>query len=100
MEKLTEFLAENPQDMRALYALAMEYKSSGELETALDYFDRALQIDPGHVASYFQKALVLLNLGRTEPARLTLEAGIPKAIEAGQLHARDKMRELLEKLKP
>ncbi len=99
MEKLTAFIEENPRDVLALYSLAMEYKSLGDSAKALEYFERVHQADPGQVASYFQQALVQISTGQKDQARATLEVGISKAVEAGHLHTRDKMRELLERLK-
>jgi len=95
---LTEIVRQNPKDALALYALGLEYKSLGDNEKALDYFERLLKLDPENVPGYFQKALVHLNLGQKDEAIKVLTAGIPKAVETGQLHARDKMRERLELL--
>ncbi len=96
---LKKIVEQNPKDSLALYALGLEYKSMEEFDTAVDFFDRLLKIDPDYVPGYYQKALVHLQQGRTKDAVKVLKAGIPKAAEAGHLHARDKMRELLESLK-
>jgi len=98
MERLKQFLEENPRDILSLYAMAMEFQSLGELEQATAFLDRVLAVDAGHAASYFQKASILIKLGRIDQARATLTAGIPKAIEGGFLHSRDKMQELLKQI--
>jgi tetratricopeptide (TPR) repeat protein len=99
IKTLNKIVEQNPKDSLALYALGLEYKSMGELGTAADFFDRLLKIDPDNVPGYYQKVLVHLQQGRKDDAVKVLKAGIPKAAEAGHLHARDKMRELLDSLK-
>jgi tetratricopeptide (TPR) repeat protein len=94
--KLNEFLKQDPNDTFSLFAMAIELKSLERFSEALDYFERVLAIDPGYVSVYYQKAQILVKLARLDDARITLQTGMPLAVEAGQLHARDRMRELLE----
>ncbi|MFA5864111.1 MAG: tetratricopeptide repeat protein [Phycisphaerae bacterium] len=96
IEKSKKILLQNAKDGLALYALAMEYNSRGDFTAALDYLDHLLKIDPTHVPGYYQKALIHVKLSQNDEAKSVLEAGLPKAAEAGHLHTRDKMRELLE----
>jgi len=96
IEKLTEILENQPNDLFSLYAMAMELKSLEKFDESLVYFDRVLSLDPGCVSAYYQKAQVLVKLSKIVEAREILQAGIPHAVEAGQLHARDRMRELLD----
>ncbi len=96
---LKKIVEQSPRDTLALYALGLEYKSLGEMKTAVEFLERLLKADSGYVPGYYQKALVHLTLDQKREAIQTLTAGLPKAVEAGQLHARDKMRELLDTLK-
>jgi tetratricopeptide (TPR) repeat protein len=95
---LKQIIEQNPKDALALYALGLEYKSLGEFASAVDLFERLLRVDPANVPGYFQKAQVHLSLSQKEEAIKVLTAGILRAAEAGHLHARDKMQDLLESL--
>jgi tetratricopeptide (TPR) repeat protein len=95
---LKQIIEQNPRDALALYALGLEFKSLGEFAAAVDFFERLLRVDPANVPGYFQKAQAHLSLGQKDDAIKVLTAGIPRAVEAGHLHARDKMRDLLESL--
>lgn len=99
IDRLKQFLAEDPTDAMALYALGLEHKAAGDPATARDYFSRLLKTVPDHVPGHYQLALVLVQLNRSAAAVRVLRAGIRCAVETGQLHARDKMQELMETLK-
>jgi tetratricopeptide (TPR) repeat protein len=94
--QLKEFLKQQPSDMFSLFAMAMELKSLERFDESLAYLDRVLAVDAGYVAAYYQKALLLVKLSRLSEAKDVLQIGMPRAVEAGQLHARDRMRELLD----
>jgi tetratricopeptide (TPR) repeat protein len=98
IEKLLVRLSQNPNDSFLLYALGMEYKSLGDFPKTLNYFERVIASDAGFVPVYLQKAMVHRHLGELTKCRFTLEAGLSHAIESSQLHARDKMIEMLEML--
>jgi tetratricopeptide (TPR) repeat protein len=100
VKQLKTFLEENPRDTLALYALALEHRSAGNLDAARSCFQRLLEIDPDYVAAYYPMAQILLKQGRNAQAARILRAGIPRAVEAGHLHARDRLRELLATLAP
>ncbi len=97
--KLNEFLKVNPTDTFSLFAMAMELRSLNRQNEALKYLDRVLAADPNYVPGYFQKAEILIELARPQEARRVLLDGIPKAVEAGQFHIRDRMQENINKLK-
>jgi predicted Zn-dependent protease len=97
--KLNEFLQQNPGDTFSLFAMAMELRSLNRRDEALDYLNRVLAIDPNYVPGYFQKAEILMEMSRTQEARQVLLDGIPKAVEAGQFHIRDRMQEKINKIK-
>jgi len=99
IRQLKRILNEHPRDTLALYALAMEYQARRRFEPALELFDRLLKIDPDYVPAYHRKALVLIAQDRPDQALAALKAGVPRAVETGQFHARDQMRELEEQLR-
>ena len=96
--RLKEILSQSPNDSFVLYALGLEYASLNDSKTALEYFQQVLKNDPECVACYYQKALAHLKESQKSEAKSTLEAGIPKAVEAGQFHTRDKMKQLLKNI--
>jgi tetratricopeptide (TPR) repeat protein len=97
--KLNEFLQDNPNDTFSLFAMAMELKSLNRCEEALGYLDKVLTVDPNYVPGYFQKAEILIELSRRQEAKQVLLDGIPKAVDAGQFHIRDRMQETINKIK-
>ena len=94
--QLKMFLKQQPSDTFSLFAMAMELKSLERYEESLSYLDQVLGLDPTYVPAYYQKAQLLVKLSRLSEAREILKAGMPRAVEAGQLHARDRMQELLD----
>ncbi len=94
-EKLLAMLAKQPEDAFLHYALAMELVKDGDPDAALASFDAALKLDAGYVAAYYQKANILIFMGRTEDARTTLDAGISAARAKGDAHSEEELRTLL-----
>jgi tetratricopeptide (TPR) repeat protein len=95
IDQIRRMLASEPNDLLLNYALAMELFSAGAHEEALAQFDRVLAVNPAYSAAYMQKAKALIELGRHADAKAVLQAGIDVAERRGDLHAKDKMEELL-----
>ncbi len=95
IEKLEDLLEKDPNDTFALFAMAMEHIGRENHRVALDYLTKLLGIDPDYVSAYYQKAQLHLKLAEKDLAKETIEQGMPRAVDAGQLHARDKLKELL-----
>lgn len=95
IEKLQELLEKDPNDTFALFAMAMEYIGKENHAVALEYLTKLLEVDPDYISAYYQKAQLHLKLAQKDLAKQTIEDGIPRAVDAGQLHARDKLKELL-----
>ncbi len=76
----------------------MEWLKEGRPDAALAGFDRALAIDPGYIAAYFQKGSMLLSIGRKDDARVALSAGVATANRLGESHAADEMQALLDQI--
>jgi len=96
--ELNEALGRRPEHEFALYALAMEHASLGELERALELFEQLVRTHPNYVPAYQQYASVLARLRRYDRMRTVLQSGLVHAQEHGQFHARDKMRDMLSQL--
>ncbi len=97
-EKLEQMLERQPDDPFLYYGLAMELIKEGEIEAALERFDRTLSIDAGYVAAYFHKANTLVGEGRIEDARATLHMGIEAARQKQDTHAEGELQGLLDSL--
>lgn len=94
--KLREFLQEKPEDAFLNYALAESLASEGDLDAAVDRLNLLLGLHPTHAPAYLRKGMFLVELGREDEARATLEAGIPVARTGGDEHAAGEMQGVLD----
>jgi tetratricopeptide (TPR) repeat protein len=95
---LAQFLEQNPGDAFARYGLAMEYSKLGQIETALEQFQKLLELHPDYTNGYFMAAQTLERAGRTPEAKKMLENGIAAAQRTGNRHALSEMSGMLEEL--
>ena len=100
LEMLTQFLQQNPNDAFARYGLAMEYSNLGQTETALEQFNKLLELHPDYTNGYFMAAQTLAKAGRTEDAKKMLSTGIESAKRMGNRHALSEMSSMLDELAP
>ena len=82
LEKLLQFLAEDPNDPFTLYALATEYKKEDN-EKALEYFEKLLTDHKDYVGTYYHTAALYDELGDKDNAKITYQKGMKVAREAG-----------------
>jgi len=94
LEQLRGMLAEEPNDAFLRYAIALELKRAGKMEEAADDLERLLKADPKYIACYYQLALILIDLGRTEEAIHTCDSGSLQCITTGDRKARAELLEL------
>lgn len=95
---LNEILAQNPNDAFARYGLAMEYSKSGEVEQALDEFNKLLVANPDYTPGYFMAAQTLARENRTAEAKKMLSEGIASAKRTSDAHAQSEMEAMLAEL--
>ena len=95
---LNEILAKNPNDVFARYGLAMEYSKSGEVEQALDEFNKLLVANPDYTPGYFMAAQTLARENRTAEAKKMLSEGIASAKRTSDAHAQSEMEAMLAEL--
>ncbi len=93
--QLTKLLEAEPHDAFLLYGLAQEYAKVGDTARAVEHFDRCLAADPGYCYAYYHKAKALATAGRVAEARAVIEAGMAKARDVGDAHARGELQALL-----
>lgn len=84
---LEKMVSSGQADSFARYALAMELKKESRTEEALSAFEALLAADPGYVPQYLMAGQMLLELGRTQEAKVWLEKGLAAAEKAGNGHA-------------
>jgi tetratricopeptide (TPR) repeat protein len=96
LEQLQKLAAADPSDPLTHYGVGLELFKLERFDEAIAAFDRALAIDAGYTAAFFQKARAQMKCGRGADARATLEAGIKLATAAGDQHTADEMRKTLE----
>ena len=95
---LNEILAQNPNDAFARYGRAMEYSKSGEVEQALDEFNKLLVANPDYTPGYFMAAQTLARENRTAEAKKMLSEGIASAKRTSDAHAQSEMEAMLAEL--
>lgn len=84
MEKLTR---EGSTDPMAWYGLAMEYRSLGRIDEALQTFTTLRTMKADYVAMYLMCGQMLQEATRIDEARSWMEAGIEEAKKARNSHA-------------
>ena len=95
---LNKILAQSPNDPFARYGLAMEYSKSGEIERALEEFNKLLSSNPDYTPGYFMAAQTLARENRIGEAKQMLVAGIASAKRTNNSHAESEMEAMLAEL--
>ena len=92
IERIIEFLNQQPKDNFLRHALALEYIKIGDLQKAKALFIEILTEAPDYVGSYYHLAKCLEALSEREAAIEWYEKGLAACKEAKDDHAH---RELL-----
>ena len=95
LEKTT---AAGSTDPMAWYGLAMEYRTLGRHDEALQTFTTLRTQTPDYVAMYLMCGTMLEGLGRVDDARAWLEAGVLAAKKKGDSHALGELESALAAL--
>jgi len=98
LHKLKEMLETSPDDVFLNYALAMEHRGMNDLVLAQAYFKRTLELDPSHVAAYYQLGELLMQHNQTAEAIQHLEAGVQQAKLKKDAKAVREIQALLDEL--
>jgi Tfp pilus assembly protein PilF len=98
IEKLREFLAQNPTDNFLQHALALEYIKLGDDAAARRLFEGILENNPGYVGTYYHLAKLLERNGDNEAAVKVYEKGMEEATKAGERHAYGELKSAWEEL--
>ena len=95
---LKEILALDPKNSFARYGIAVELANRGEIDAAIEEFDKLLSIDPDYTAGYFMVAQTLAKNGLTARAIERLRSGISCAARTDNRHALSEMQSMLDEL--
>ena len=98
LETLKGLAEANPSDSFVRYGLAMEYRNTGDLESAVREFRGLIERDPNYAAAYFHGGQTLEKLGRNEEAATIYREGLEAAERKGDRHTRDEIQAALDLL--
>ncbi len=98
IEKLKEFLVQNPADSFVQHALALEYVKLGREEEAKELFESILARDEKYIGSYYHLAKLLERTDQKDDAMKWYEKGMKMAKEAGDNHAYNELQGAYEDL--
>jgi len=98
IEKLHDFLKDNPADSFVQHALALEYIKLGDDDAAKGLFESILVREPGYIGSYYHLAKLLERTGDVQSAIGIYEKGMQEAQKAGEKHAYGELRGAYEEL--
>ena len=89
---------QKPTDSFARYGLAMEYRNSGDLESAMQEFRTLMEVNPDYSPAYFHGGQTLERMGLLDEAREVYTKGVDVTIRIGNEHARSEMQAALDML--
>ena len=87
LEKLLEFIENEPEDPFLKYALATEYLRLGETDKALKYYEDLVNNHPNYIGTYYHLGKLYEALERKQDAIDTYETGMKVTREQRDNHA-------------
>jgi tetratricopeptide (TPR) repeat protein len=87
LEKLLEFLQNEPEDEFLQYALATEYLRLNNTEKALQYYEQLVKNHPDYVGTYYHLGKLYEALSRKDDAISTYKKGMETAKRKRDNHA-------------
>jgi tetratricopeptide (TPR) repeat protein len=98
LDALKAMVERNSGDKFARYGLAMEYRNTGDLESALREFRALLASAPDYGAAYFHGGQTLEKLGRVEEAKALYREGVEATGRSGDRHTQGELQLALDLL--
>jgi tetratricopeptide (TPR) repeat protein len=92
LEKLLEFLKNEPNDEFLQYALATEYLRLNDTDNALKYYEGLVKNHPDYVGTYYHLGKLYEALNRKDDAIKTYEIGMQAAQKKRDNHALSELR--------
>lgn len=87
LEQLTAFLAQNPKDSFLCFAVAKEHEGMGNMEQALEFYQKLQETDPMYVGTYYHLGKLQEKMGLAGQALQTYREGMEVAKKLGDRHA-------------
>ena len=87
LDKLLEFLKNEPNDAFLHYALATEYLRLNQTEMALQYYEGLVKDHPDYVGTYYHLGKLYEALNKLPDAIVTYEAGMKVAAAQRDNHS-------------
>jgi len=87
LQKLLEFLKNEPNDPFLKYALATEYLAANDTNSALNYFEDLKSNHQDYVGTYYHLGKLYEKLGRKDDAIETYQQGMQQARASRDNHA-------------
>ena len=87
LQKLLNFLQNEPDDPFLKYALATEYVNANELDKAIYYYEDLLQNHPDYVGTYYHAGKLYEQQNRKTDAIETYKKGMEVSRAAKNMHA-------------
>ncbi len=98
IETIRRMLEKDPDDVFLHYSLAMEYVSAGLYDEAMDEFHICVRLDEAHLPARVEAGKCLRSAGRLSEAREAFLDALELALEKGESHTADFIRQQLEAL--
>ncbi len=98
LEKLLDFLRNEPNDEFLLYALATEYLRLNDTGKALEYYEKLINEHPDYVGTYYHLGKLYEALQRKDDAVNIYERGMKIALAKRDNHALAELRAVYEEL--
>ena len=98
IQKIKEFLRDNPKDNFLRHALALEYIKADNDAVARELFEDILAGSPDYVGSYYHLAKLLEKMNETALAIEWYEKGMAAAKAAGDNHSYGELQAAYEDL--
>ncbi len=98
LETMLGFLEQDPNDSFTRYAVALEYISARNYQTAVEYLAELRRRDPAYTATYYQLGAALAALEQWDAAEEAYRAGIVVARASGDLHTASELDAALDEL--
>lgn len=98
LEQLLAIQKDEPDDAFTRYAIALEYKSSGNTTTAIEWLEKLRNSSPDYVPTYYMLAELYQQISNPAQAARTCDEGLIIAKNAGDHHAHSELMALKEEI--
>ena len=98
LEKLLEFIQNEPEDPFLKYALATEYLRLNQTDKALEYYEDLVNNHPNYIGTYYHLGKLYEALARKQDAINTYETGMKVTREQRDNHAFSELQAVYNEL--